>query len=38
MSYYDEHKDEIFKKYSDEELLRDIDSYVNRGGAFEQSP
>lgn len=27
MSYLEEHYDEIFKKFSDEELLKDIDSY-----------
>ena len=32
MSYLDEHRNEIFKKYTDEELLRDIHNYVNGGG------
>lgn len=32
MNYLDEHKNEIFKKYSDEELIKDINSYI-RGGA-----
>ena len=32
MSYLDEHRDEIFKKYSDEELRKDIVSYINGGG------
>ena len=31
MSYLDEHRDEIFKKYSDEELRKDIVSYINGG-------
>ena len=34
MSYLDEHRDEIFKKYSTEQLLKDIASYRDRGGAF----
>ena len=33
MSYLDEHYDEIFKKYSDEELKRDVRNYVD-GGVF----
>lgn len=32
MSYLDEHYDEIFKKYSKEELVKDITSY-KFGGA-----
>ena len=32
MSYLDEHRDEIFKKYSTEQLLKDISSYRDRGG------
>ena len=32
MSYLDEHRNEIFKKYSKEELIKDINSYRNRGG------
>ena len=32
MSYLDEHRDEIFKKYSDEELIKDCNSFVNGGG------
>ena len=32
MSYLSEHYDEIFKKYSDEELLADINSFINGGG------
>jgi hypothetical protein len=32
MSYLDEHYDEIFKKYTTEELLKDIDSYKNGKG------
>ena len=31
MSYLSEHYDEIFKKYSDEELLADINSFINGG-------
>ena len=33
MSYLELHRNEIFKKYSDEQLLKDITSYRN-GGAF----
>lgn len=32
MSYLTEHKNEIFKKYSTEELLKDIDSFQNGKG------
>ena len=32
MSYLSEHYDEIFKKYSDEELLADINSFINGEG------
>ena len=32
MSYLEQHYNEIFKKYSDEELIKDIFSYVNGGG------
>lgn len=32
MSYLDEHRDEIFKKYSDEELIKDCNSFVNERG------
>lgn len=32
MSYLDEHRDEIFKKYSKEELLRDIGNYKSGSG------
>ena len=31
MSYLSEHYDEIFKKYNDEELLADINSFINGG-------
>lgn len=31
MSYLDEHKNEIFKKYSNEELCRDVISYRDGG-------
>ena len=31
MSYLDEHYNEIFKKYSDEELIKDCNSFVNGG-------
>ena len=32
MNYLEQHYNEIFKKYSDEELIKDIFSYVNGGG------
>ena len=32
MNYLDKHREEIFKKYSDEELLKDIESYQNGEG------
>lgn len=32
MSYFEEHKEEIFKKYSKEELIKDIESF-KLGGA-----
>lgn len=32
MSYLDEHYNEIFKKYSKEELIKDINSYRSGGG------
>ena len=32
MSYLEQHRDEIFKKYNNEQLLKDVDSYRNRGG------
>lgn len=32
MSYLDEHYDEIFKKYSDEELKKDCDNFINGKG------
>ena len=32
MTYLEEHYDEIFKKYTDEQLLKDIESYRNGGG------
>jgi hypothetical protein len=32
MSYLELHKSEIFKKYSDEQLIKDIDSYRNGKG------
>lgn len=32
MSYLDEHRNEIFKKYSDEELIKDCNNFVNGGG------
>ena len=35
MSYLDEHYNEIFKKYSKEELIKDINSYRS-GGADSQ--
>lgn len=31
MSYLDEHYNEIFKKYSKEELIKDINSYRSGG-------
>lgn len=34
MSYLKEHYNEIFKKYSDEELIKDISSYRLGGGAI----
>lgn len=34
MSYLELHESEIFKKYSDEQLIKDIASYRNGGGAF----
>lgn len=32
MTYLDKHRSEIFKKYSNEELLIDIDNYKNKSG------
>lgn len=32
MSYLDEHKDEIFKKYPKEKLIKEIDSFINGDG------
>ena len=32
MSYLDEHRNEIFKKYSNEDLIKDITNYTNGGG------
>lgn len=32
MSYLELHRNEIFKKYTKEQLLKDIDSYRNGGG------
>jgi len=37
MSYLEQHRDEIFKKYNNESLFKDVDSYRNRGGAFNKS-
>ena len=37
MSYLDEHYDEIFKPYSNEELIRDVNSYVDGGADFSRS-
>ena len=31
MSYLDEHRDEIFRKYPDEDLLRDVSNFKNGG-------
>lgn len=31
MSYLDEHKNDIFKKYSTEELIKDINSFKTGG-------
>lgn len=36
MSYLEEHRNEIFKKYSTEELLRDIDNYKNGKGRLQK--
>ena len=33
MNYLEEHKSEIFKKYSDEELEKDIRNYVDGGAS-----
>ena len=30
--YYEKHKNEIFKKYSNEELIKDIDNFKNGKG------
>jgi hypothetical protein len=32
MSYLEEHRNEIFKKYSEEELIKDIDNFINGKG------
>ena len=32
MSYLDEHRDEIYKKYSKEDLIRDVNNYKNGSG------
>ena len=32
MSYLEDHKEEIFKKYTKEELIGDIDNYINGNG------
>lgn len=32
MSYLEEHRSEIFKKYTNEELIKDCNSFVNGGG------
>ena len=32
MSYLEEHRNEIFKKYSNEELIKDCNNFVNGGG------
>lgn len=37
MSYLEEHYNEIFKKYSKEELLKDISSYQLGGVIFTKS-
>ena len=37
MSYLDKYKSEIFKKYSDEELIKDINSYIRGGGQANKS-
>jgi hypothetical protein len=31
MNYLEEHRDEIFKKYSDDELIKDIHSFIDGG-------
>ena len=31
MSYLEEHRNEIFKKYSNEELIKDCNNFVNGG-------
>lgn len=36
MTYLEEHRDEIFKKYSTEELLKDIDSYQHGVGRLQK--
>lgn len=36
MSYLDEHRNEIFKKYSKEELVKDCNNFIN-GGEVKQS-
>ena len=32
MTYLEQHRDEIFKKYSEEELSKDVDNYVSGKG------
>lgn len=32
MSYLEEHRNEIFKKYNDDELLRDVENYKTKSG------
>lgn len=32
MNYLEEHRHEIFKKYTDEELIKDVNSYINGSG------
>lgn len=32
MSYLTEHRNEIFKKYTNDQLLKDVHNYVHGGG------
>ena len=36
MSYLDEHRNEIFKKYSNEELKKDCENFINGKGKLQK--
>ena len=36
MSYLDEHRNEIFKKYSNEELKKDCENFINGKGRLQK--